>query len=84
MQFQISLSAKAQKQLNDLEKQEKDKVIKQLVFLTSNPFLGKKLKGEFEGYYSVRAWPYRIVYKIQKQELIVWIIRIEHRQGVYK
>jgi len=55
MLFRISLTARAQKQLNCLEKQIKDKVIKQLVFLTSNPFLGKKLNGELKGYYSIRV-----------------------------
>jgi len=47
--------------------------------LSLDPFIGKKLSGEFEGHYSVRVWPYRVVYKIYKNELLVLVIRIGHR-----
>ena len=55
-----------------------------LNILSKDPFSGKKLEGELKGKYSIRAWPYRIVYQILKNELIVLVVDIGHRQGVYR
>ena len=52
--------------------------------LEEDPFIGKKLSGEFQGIRSFRVWPYRILYEIKKKELFVFVIRIAHRQGAYK
>jgi len=52
--------------------------------ISKNPFMGKKLKGRYQDKYSVRLWPYRIIYKIQKEELIVEVIEIEHRGRAYR
>ncbi|MBU4299512.1 type II toxin-antitoxin system RelE/ParE family toxin [Patescibacteria group bacterium] len=35
------------------------------------------------GAYSYRVWPYRIIYRIYKNLLLIIVIRIGHRQGVY-
>ncbi|RLC34341.1 MAG: hypothetical protein DRZ76_02845 [Candidatus Nealsonbacteria bacterium] len=52
--------------------------------LRKNLYAGKKLKGKFQGCYSLRIGPYRIIYKIYKSQLNILIIRIGPRQGVYK
>ena len=54
-----------------------------LIELAQNPDLGKKLEGELRDFYSLRVWPYRIIYQIIKNELIVFVVQIKHRQGVY-
>jgi mRNA-degrading endonuclease RelE of RelBE toxin-antitoxin system len=41
------------------------------------------LGGKLKGCYSLRAWPYRIIYQIIKKSLYVAVIRILHRQGAY-
>lgn len=62
---------------------EKKKLKKKISLLETEPILGKKLSGELEGYYALRAWPYRIIYLIKKNGEI-WITHILHRQGAYK
>jgi mRNA interferase RelE/StbE len=51
--------------------------------ILQDPFSGKKLEGELKNCYSSRAWPYRIIYEIRKKELVIVVIKIGHRQGVY-
>jgi mRNA-degrading endonuclease RelE of RelBE toxin-antitoxin system len=46
MLYQIKLAAKVIKELKKLDKKERSKISKQLVYLAANPFLGKKLQGE--------------------------------------
>lgn len=43
----------------------------------------EKLKG-FEDVYRVRVGTYRIVYEIRDRELIVTVIKVGHRQDVYR
>ena len=72
----------ARKQLKKPSKTEGRKVFKKIQILKEAPFAGKTLSGEFEGMRSVRAWPYRIIYEIKKDSIIIYSIR--HRQGSYK
>ncbi len=52
--------------------------------LVDNPYIGKQLEGDLQGFYSARVWPYRITYKIYKRDLVILVVEIDHRQGVYK
>jgi len=84
MKFQIRIKPSAQKELNKLPQIIYKKIISAFLTLSDNPFMGKKLEGEFDGHYSYRAWPCRIIYQVRKKELVVLIVAIGHRQGVYK
>ena len=52
--------------------------------LAHQPFLGKRLKGKFSGDYSLRVGDYRIIYTLHKNKLIVYIIDLGHRKGIYR
>ncbi|HLB61042.1 MAG TPA: type II toxin-antitoxin system RelE/ParE family toxin [Patescibacteria group bacterium] len=71
----------ALKQLRKLQKSDQKKLIRKLELLISDPYVGKQLKGEFTGLYSLRAWPYRIIYQIEDKTLVVY--SISQRQGAY-
>lgn len=34
--------------------------------------------------WSLRVWPYRIIYQIKNKELVILIIKVGHRQGIYR
>ncbi len=61
----------------------KSKIKTALAKLSQDPYLGKKLKGEFAGQYSLRIWPYRIVYYISPKRDVV-ITDIGHRRDIYR
>ncbi len=80
---------KVEKELEKIEKKFRYKIYASFLVLQKDPYFGKKLDGEFEGYWTYRVWtyrvwPYRVIYKIRKSEVIVEISKIGHRQGVYK
>lgn len=52
--------------------------------LINNPFLGKPLKGQFEGLWSVRIGDYRVIYTIEKGAETILILRISHRKESYR
>ena len=45
---------------------------------------GKALKGSLHEFWRYRVGDYRIIAKIEDNELIVLVVRIEHRKKVYK
>lgn len=81
---EVRLSSSAEKQFLKLQKNIKSKVGKALLKLEADPFIGKKLKGELAGQYSLKVWPYRIIYQFDPDKKIVYVISIIHRQGAYK
>ncbi len=82
--MEIVLSKKTARQFSRLPKTEQAKIKKKLLFLQKNPLVGKKLEGDLETERSLRAWPYRIIYMINKTEKRIEISDILHRQGAYK
>lgn len=82
--FQVQLKPKAYKQLCKLQQKDQKKISIAIDQIAHDPFVGKKLEGELMGLWSVRVWPYRIVYTIQKKKIIVTIVAIGDRKNVYK
>ena len=80
--MKIIYSSKARKQLTKIPKKELKKIFPKIEKLSLDPMAGKYLKGEYGGFLSLRAWPYRIIYKIEDNTLTIF--SIAHRQGVYK
>lgn len=80
----VVLTPQAKKDFLKLQKSHRNKVEKRLLFLEDNPFAGKRLLGEFEGLRSLRVWPHRIIYLVEKKKNKIWIVSILHRQKVYK
>jgi addiction module RelE/StbE family toxin len=81
--MKIGYSRQAQKSLIRFPSNKQIQLINKISLLKSNPFVGKKLKGEWQGFYSLRIWPYRILYGLDKKKNLIKIHKIEHRQGVY-
>jgi len=84
MMWEIRFEEKAQKGIDKIPFQYQRKILAVLPAIAEDPFIGKKLGGEFTGLYSYSVWPYRIIYRIYKKLLLIIIIRVGHRQGVYK
>ncbi len=82
--YRIEIKNKAKKDIVSLPKREQERVMAAINVLRENPFAGKKLVGEYEGARSLRVWPYRIIYVIYEEIVTVQILRVGHRQGVYK
>ena len=83
MEYELRLKPSVVKELKKIDGRYKSRIFEALVGLRQNPDLGKKLEGKRTGEWSYRGWPYRIIYRVYKNELLILVIRIGHRQGVY-
>lgn len=82
--MKVVITDEAQKQYKKLPKSQQVKIKKRIQFLEHNSLVGKKLGGELAKSYSLRAWPYRIIYTINVMSKEIVVNSILHRQGSYK
>lgn len=85
--YRIEFSRSVAKVLEQILRSDKRLYIRLLTAIESlslNPYVGKPLKAELKGRYSFRVGFYRVLYKIHKDRLIVYIIDIGHRKEIYK
>lgn len=83
MEYQVRIKPSAQKELNKLPQKDYYRALAVFSVIAANPFAGKKLEGKRAGQWSVRVWPYRIIYSIYKKELLIIVVAIGHRRGIY-
>lgn len=81
--YQIKVNKRAEKDLKKLSTVYKQKAVRSLNLLASNPLLGDKMSGEFLGSYRIKIPPIRIIYQADHQNKIIQVRAIGHRQGVY-
>ncbi|MFH0795581.1 MAG: type II toxin-antitoxin system RelE/ParE family toxin [Candidatus Omnitrophota bacterium] len=82
--FRVKLSNQAEKFLKKSDKISQKKAAKSLILLATNPFLGEKMEGEFQGSYRIKIPPLRIIYTPDFGSKTIWVRAIGHRGEVYK
>lgn len=80
----LQLAPSVDKSLLKLPKKIQLKVIRSFERIQLDPISGNKLHGELKDYYKFRVGDYRIIYRIDLKKSTVLVVKIEHRQGVYK
>lgn len=83
--YKIKWKKSAIKELRNIHKEYIPKIVKAIECLSIDPYPHgvKKLSGS-EKTYRMRVGEYRIIYEIEKNQLVVQIIRIRHRKDVYQ
>lgn len=82
--YHVQIRKKAKKELDRIPKERKKRILASLLYLATDPLVGEALKGEFFGFYSLHVPPYRIIYQIYKQHLLILVVRVRHRKDAYK
>lgn len=82
--FQIRIREPARRAIERLDQSVKIRIRKALEKLSTTPYLGKPLSGPLSGYWSYRVGNYRIIYRIEEQELIVYVFGVGHRGEIYQ
>jgi len=82
--MKVAYSKTFLKQLKKLSRTKQIEVLKKIEKLKKYPDVGKKLKGPLKNFRSLKVWPYRIIYRYSKNDNIILINVIQHRQGAYK
>ncbi|PIT98276.1 MAG: type II toxin-antitoxin system RelE/ParE family toxin [Candidatus Andersenbacteria bacterium CG10_big_fil_rev_8_21_14_0_10_54_11] len=81
--WRVVVPKKAQKDLERVAKSYQGRLLAALELLREEPYAGKKMGGH-PARYALRVWPYRIIYEVDKRQRVIAVLRIGHRQGVYR
>ncbi|WP_320172183.1 type II toxin-antitoxin system RelE/ParE family toxin [Maridesulfovibrio sp.] len=88
MTWKIEISCKAEKQLKELNKSLRTRIIqflKERVQPAADPRrLAKSLKGDKGGLWRFRVGDYRIICDIRGEEIKILVLTIGHRKEIYK
>ena len=86
MAWKIKFIPNIEKQLKKIPKNEIKRIFNYLrEKVTMNPrAYGKPLKGQFNEFWRYRIGNYRVIVKIEDEELVVLVVRVAHRKDVYK
>ena len=79
----VVLLKKAEKELSNIDHRYEDRILTALFVLKEEPYKGKKLIGVLSEFFSLKVWPYRIIYFLNEEKQEVVIAKISHRQGSY-
>lgn len=85
MIYKIQWHEDAIKDLQKIDRQTRQKIVTRVKdYLSRDPLaLGKQLQGMFKGLYRYRYGSYRIIYAMDRESVLVLILRIAQRRDVY-
>jgi len=84
MAFRVRIKASAAKALRRVGREDRRRIIEAIDRLQEEPAAGSALKGEFQGLRRLRVGSYRVIYEVDKGELMILVVRIGHRRDVYR
>lgn len=85
--YKVEFLKEAVEELSRIDSIWQKRILNKIKILTDNPkHLAnniKKLKGRYHEYYRLRVGDYRIIYSIEKDRLVILIVRVGHRKEIY-
>ena len=87
MTFRIALTPSARRALTDQLPEAVATAVVEFIYgaLAREPHrVGNRLRGELTGWWSARRGAYRVLYAINDREVVVTVVRIDHRTSVYR
>jgi len=88
MAWNVEVSPKAQRQLDELDKPVARRISRFLYErigkLDDPRQIGERLQGTLSEFWRYRVGDYRIICSLEHERLVVLVLRIGHRRDVYK
>jgi mRNA interferase RelE/StbE len=83
--WQLVAAGSARRDIQSLPEKYAGAVLELLPIIAANPKrVGKRLRFEYEGRWSARRGPYRIIYSIDEAARTVTVLAVGHRADVYR
>lgn len=82
--YEINIIPSARKDLDGLDKKVFTQIKNRIIFLASNPRPSGSLKLTAEEGYRIRSGNYRILYRVDDKNKMIYIYRVKHRKESYR
>lgn len=81
--YEIIILPPTERFIKSLKKGEQTKLFNVIDELSESPRLGKELVGRLSGLRSRRIGIYRIIYRIEEAQLVIFVLRAGYRKNIY-
>ena len=82
--YRIEIKKSAQKEIQGLPLQDLKRVVAKIQQLSTNPRMPDSKKLTSKEQYRIRVGPYRILYEIHDDVLLVMVVRVANRKDAYR
>ena len=84
-EYSIEVSATAERQIKKLTKRDQHRVINVIKQLGAEPRpRGCRKLRAYDDIYRVRTGVFRILYSVEDDRLLVLVLKVGHRKGIYR
>jgi mRNA interferase RelE/StbE len=82
--MQIRWERRAVKELASLPRKDQRRVVEAVEGLLDDPLAGEPLAAQWKGLRRLRVGQYRVLYGFDGTELLIAVVRVGHRNDVYR
>ena len=83
--YRILIKSSAVKEIEAIsQKKDRQRLVDRISRLADNPRPPRSEKLSGQDKYRIRQGRYRVVYSIQDQDLIIYVVKVGHRKDVYR
>lgn len=83
-EYKIYFKESVEKDFSTIPKKDLQKIMRRIETLAKDPRSSGNEKLTGQDRYRVRQGHYRIFYSIHDKELAVWIVKVGHREDIYR
>ena len=82
--YRILFRRSVAKDLRDIPKKDVQRILRAIEGLAGNPCPPQSAKLSGDDKYRLRCGVYRVLYEIEDDQLVVYVVRVRHRREAYR
>ena len=82
--YRVIFTKSVKKDFRKIPKLEVSKILNEIAYLAKNPRSSKTKKLKGEKLYRLRVGNYRVIYDIQDNLMLIFVVKLGHRSDIYR
>jgi mRNA interferase RelE/StbE len=82
--YKVIFTKSVKKDFRKIPKLEVSKILNEIAELAKNPRSSKTKKLKWEKLYRLRVGNYRVIYDIQDNLMLIFVVKLGHRSDIYR
>ena len=82
--YKVIFIKSVKKDFRKIPKLEVSKILNEIAYLAKNPRSSKTKKIKGEKLYRLRVGNYRVIYDIQDNLMLIFVVKLGHRSDIYR
>ena len=82
--YKVIFTKSVKKDFKKIPKLEISKILNEIAYLAKNPRSSKTKRLKGEKLYRLRVGNYRVIYDIQDNLMLIFVVKLGHRSNIYR